>query len=611
LPEERDMKERAPALRALAFVVWCSLIPDSLASAQDRSSVLIVINSASEMSGRIGAHYGRMRLIPSDNVVRIRTAEVEEVPRDQYEREIEQPIGEWLARNAVQDRILYIVLMKGIPLRVGGTAGRNGTTASVDSELALLYRKLTGVRIPLTGPITNPYFMESTPPSARTPFNHRDHDIYLVSRIDGFTEADAIALIERSAAPVRDGDFFLDSLGGNVERAADRWMQQAADRLAAAGYRERVIHEARAGGGRGNLMGYASWGSNDPALHRRRLGLGFAPGALATIFVSTDARTLQEPPDAWQPRTTTDAAHYFHGSPQTLTGDLIREGVTGVAGHVAEPFTDGAIRPEVLFPAYVGGFNLVESFYRAMPYLSWQTVVFGDPLCAPFRSAAQVDDIVNAPIDSETELPEHFSRRRQESLMSTGISAAAAKLMLVGEARARRSDEIGMRQAYEQATVADPRLNAVHLMLATVYEKAGEYDLAIERYRRVLATAPNEAVAMNNLAYALAVYKNAPKDALPIAEKAYTLFKRDSRIIDTLAWIHYLIGNTSEAEPLLIQAAAGAPNDPDIHLHMAIVYAALGRRDLALGALTRSTQIDPAFADREDVRRLQAQLTGP
>ena len=38
----------------------------------------------------------------------------------------------------------------------------------------------------------------------------------------------------------------------------------------------------------------------------------------------------------------------------------------------------------MLFPAYLAGFNLIESFYLAIPHLSWQTIVVGDPLCAPF-----------------------------------------------------------------------------------------------------------------------------------------------------------------------------------------------------------------------------------
>ena len=77
---------------------------------------------------------------------------------------IQAPIARWLARNAAFDRILYIVLTKGIPLRVMGTAGRNGSTASVDSELALLYRTMyrrEGRGHP--GPQTNPYFLGTRP----------------------------------------------------------------------------------------------------------------------------------------------------------------------------------------------------------------------------------------------------------------------------------------------------------------------------------------------------------------------------------------------------------------------------------------------------------------
>ena len=107
----------------------------------------------------------------------------------------------------------------------------------------------------------------------------------------------------------------------------------------------------------------------------------------------------------WTIGTWLDRATYYAGSPQSLTGDLIREGVTGVAGHVAEPFLDAAIRPDILFPAYVSGFNLAESFYLAMPYLSWQAVVIGDPLCAPFpRKPLQAADIDKG-IDPATELP--------------------------------------------------------------------------------------------------------------------------------------------------------------------------------------------------------------
>ena len=115
----------------------------------------------------------------------------------------------------------------------------------------------------------------------------------------------------------------------------------------------------------------------------------------------------------WVP--TGDAANrasWYAGSPESLTGDLIRDGVTGVAGYVAQPFLNGTIRPQILFPAYLAGFNLVEAFYLAMPFLSWQTVVIGDPLCGPFPRKTLSRAEIEEGIDDATELPALFGKRR-------------------------------------------------------------------------------------------------------------------------------------------------------------------------------------------------------
>jgi uncharacterized protein (TIGR03790 family) len=65
-----------------------------------------------------------------------------------------------------------------------------------------------------------------------------------------------------------------------------------------------------------------------------------------------------------------------------LTADLIADGVTGVSGHVYEPYLQFTPRPQYLLPAYYAGRNLAESFYLAMPALSWMNIVVGDPLCS-------------------------------------------------------------------------------------------------------------------------------------------------------------------------------------------------------------------------------------
>ena len=164
--------------------------------------------------------------------------------------------------------------------------------------------------------------------------------------------------------------------------------------------------------GEKNVLGYASWGSNDRANFSRLLRNTWVNGALAVEFVSTDARTFTRPPEKWTIGKWSDPpASFFAGSPQSLIGDYIHEGVTGVAGNVYEPYLSACARPQILFPAYVRGHNLAESFYAALPFLSWQTVVIGDPLVAPFPGLPILSEELNPPNDPATGLPKFFGQR--------------------------------------------------------------------------------------------------------------------------------------------------------------------------------------------------------
>ncbi len=50
---------------------------------------------------------------------------------------------------------------------------------------------------------------------------------------------------------------------------------------------------------------------------------------------------------------------------------------------MAEPFAHTF--PDTSLPLrYAAGFNLAESFHGAIPFLYWQNLVIGDPLCTPF-----------------------------------------------------------------------------------------------------------------------------------------------------------------------------------------------------------------------------------
>ena len=600
-----------PSICRLPFLLLLAgLAGTAGASAQTGANVLLVANESSPDSLRIADHYARARTVPPDQILRLKTAVADEVERAAFDAEIQAPIANWLRKHIAQDRILYIVVTKGIPLRIKGTAGRDGTIASVDSELTLLYKRLVGHTPAIGGRIVNPYFLGTASVGEAKRFSREAFDLYLVTRLDGYTVGDVLGLIDRAAAPAREGRILLDQKAGVVDAIGNVWLATAADLLAKGGLAKRVVLETsnQVLTGQKDVLGYYSWGSNDWAITVRRFGLGFVPGAIAGMYVSTDGRTFTEPPAAWTIGKWTDKATFFAGSPQSLAGDLIREGVTGVAAHVEEPFLDATIRPDILFPAYVAGFNLAESFYLAMPYLSWQTVVVGDPLCAPFPRQALPPTDIDKGIDPDTELPAFFSARRLQ-LMSQGTTPEAAKAILRSEARTAKDDKAGARKALEEATTLDPKLVAGHLVLASEYELQKAYDKAVERYRLVLAVSPDNAIALNNLAYSLAVRSGKPAEALGYAERAAAVTGgRSPEIADTLAWVQHLLGRDREAADILGRIVKSAPERAEYRLHAAVVFAALGRLEEAAAELREALRLAPELEKDDEVKALRAKL---
>ena len=485
--------------------------------------------------------------------------------------------------------------------------------ASVDSELTLLYRSLTGKGVASAGHIDNPYFLGARPIQDARPFTHRDQDIFLVARLDAFTVKEALALVDRGLTPTSEGRIVLDERADERSRVGDGWIAEAARRLAEAGQGERVTLETTTWPAlhAPDVLGYYSWGSNDSWNQRRRSRMGFVPGAIAATLVSTDARTFQEPPPDWEPSDNWNSRiKSFAGSPQSLVGDLIRDGITGAAANVAEPLVESIVRPEILFPAYVSGFNLVESFYLALPHLSWQSIVIGDPLCRPFTrtplTAAQIED----PIDKDTGLPGIFSKRVLELAATAAPDAPprALALLVLAESRRAQDDTAGARAALEEATAVAPSLASAQLQLGLLLEQAGEYDAAMERYRRVIEVAPKNAVALNNLAYGLAVRHKSPDEALPLARRAAAAAPTDPTVLDTLGWIEHLLGHTQEAGRLLTEAVRRDRGTPEIRLHAAVIYFAAGAVAAAEDQLKQALRLDPTYAKRDDVVQLQRQI---
>lgn len=618
---------RAARLVLIVIAFW--LTTAATARAQTGANVLVVINSSSAASETIGRHYAARRAVPAHNVCAVPLPLAESVSREVYDTQIDQPVWQCIATRQAHDRILYIVLTKDVPIRISGTSGRSGTGASVDSELTLLYRRRTDAAVPVVGFVPNPYFATDASLAVEA-FSHRANDVYLVTRLDGYTVEDALGLIDRAAEPTAEGVFVLGARTSSVDLMPNKWLVAAGERLTARGL---AVHEdsTKPAGGAPRVLGYYSWGSNDEASRRRSWDFTFAPGALGGMFVSTDARTFKQPPASWRP--SDGSSEPFAGTSESLLADVIHAGITGASGNVDEPYLDASIRPDILFPAYASGRNLAESFYAAMPYLSWQAIVVGDPLCAAFPRAALGTDDTDPPIDAATELPSYFAQRQLKTIYPE-LARPAATAFIRFQYRSLRLDSAGARQALEDAIAAEPRFIPARVELAVMDERAGDWAGAIAQYRAILVYSPNDPLALNNLAYALATHEHRPDEALPLAERATTAARTDPSLLggtstlnyytlgshrreplipftlDTLAWVQHLLGRDVEAANTLQQIhAAGGPKTAEMMWHAAAIYAAGNDLPRAIAELNAALNADPELAKRGDVRKLRQRLT--
>ncbi|HXP88765.1 MAG TPA: TIGR03790 family protein [Bryobacteraceae bacterium] len=358
-----------------AFLALAAQLFAPLLCAQGPANVLVVINDKSSLCRNIGEYYALRREIPAKNLCHLRTTEEEVMERPIYNREIAAPIAGCLRQNGLTEQILYIVTTAGVPLKIAGSPGLGGDLAAVDSELTLLYSDMhQGRPHSLNGMVPNPFFGKRD-----AKFTHPEFPIYLVTRLAAYDFDGVKAIVDRAREAVNRGKFVIDTKSA-FEITGDDWLRNAAILLP----KERVVFDSSSTVlyGQTDVIGYASWGSNDTNRHRRFLGFKWLPGAIATEFVSSDARTFSKPPDDWELSDWGSPKLWFAGSPQTMTADFLLEGATGASGHVYEPYLNLTPRPQFVLPAYYQGRNLAESFYLGIPGLSWQNVVIGDPLCS-------------------------------------------------------------------------------------------------------------------------------------------------------------------------------------------------------------------------------------
>jgi Tfp pilus assembly protein PilF len=158
----------------------------------------------------------------------------------------------------------------------------------------------------------------------------------------------------------------------------------------------------------------------------------------------------------------------------------------------------------------------------------------------------------------------------------------------LGITYARQSRWADARAAYEKSLQLEPAYNT-QSNLGTVLEEQGDYSAAAAAYRRAIDLNPSDYISWGNLASATmhlpgqeATARSNYEKAIVVGEETHQRQPNDARLLADLGRYYALIGNVDKSLPLLRQATALAPDDPQVLYFTAEGYEALHRRKDAL-----------------------------
>ncbi len=137
-------------------------------------------------------------------------------------------------------------------------------------------------------------------------------------------------------------------------------------------------------------------------------------------------------------------------------------------------------------------------------------------------------------------------------------------------------DENGQTQAALPVLVEGikkfPDNTQLYFFMGSIQDRLGQKEKVIESMRKVLDLDPNHVQGLNYLSYTLAGLGRSLDEAEQLAKKALSLQPQDGFIMDTLGWVMFKKGKTSEALKVLEKAFSLAPTESIISEHLGDVY---------------------------------------
>ena len=365
------------------------------AEANPAASTVVVFNASDPLSRDLAEYYAGKRGIPAEQMVGLKCSIEEEISRQEYDDTLANPLraqfdargwwerssdkpGQDLTSTVTRNRMHYLVLMRGVPLRIRQTNGYAGDTtdqpsplrdangACVDSEMAamgLFSRRISGF-------LPNPYFRSYS----HFPDAHCPPGMMLAGRLDAPTGGMVKRMIDDSLATEKTGLWgrcYIDRRGmapsSGPLAEGDAWMTKILKETAP--FLMPTVddnHEAifSANYPMTDAALYFGWYSEQVAGPFAQARFRFRPGAVACHIHSFSATSVRDPAKWW-------------------VGPMLDKGAAAVLGNVYEPYLTFTTHLDIFADRLQQGNNLAESAYAAQVGLSWMNTVVGDPLYRP------------------------------------------------------------------------------------------------------------------------------------------------------------------------------------------------------------------------------------
>lgn len=407
--------------------------------------VVILANAEDPDSLRIAHYYAQKRGVPVENIVSLPMPMAETITWREFVLSIWQPLQDELVRREWIDgsttklfdevgrrkmafsghNISYLVICRGVPLRINHDSillsevkglDRNElktNRGSVDAELSLL----------AYGPYNINAFVPNPLFRAKAPSELLEETVVKVARLDGPTVGDVLGLINGTLEAETNGLIgraYVDVKGPHKQGEA--WFELAIKSLESMNFAPEINREPgtfKAGDRMDAPALYFGWYAGSLNGPFALPGFRFAPGAIAIHIHSYSAATLRSDSSGW-------------------CGPLVARGVAVTTGAVFEPYLQFMHFPHMLIDGLALGMNVGDAAYYALPTLSWQNVLVGDPLYQPFKHG--LDEQLEQRAQLSARLSPYVVLREMSRLQSAGsASATNAETVAVKELNERPS----------------------------------------------------------------------------------------------------------------------------------------------------------------------------